>query len=181
MGHLERATMSTAARRPGRGSRRDRVVGGTWLLLALGLAVAKKRELPPVPPRLTLVPAPHPVAEPEPDAAAPTRATVAGLGRVLATTLWRSMIGIYFLGVVGFVFLAKTAFLPSLFNDPVFGVYGLVVTVYLLSRFVMSVFYRPCRANGPLPSVAIVIPAMNEQSAIERTIEAAFALDYRRS
>ena len=31
---------------------------------------------------------------------------------------------------------------------------------------------------SPLPSVAIVIPAMNEQSAIERTIEAAFALDY---
>ena len=56
--------------------------------------------------------------------------------------------------------------------------YGLVVTVYLLSRFVMSVFYRPCRRRGPLPSVAIVIPAMNEQSAIERTIEAAFALDY---
>ena len=61
------------------------------------------------------------------------------------------MMGVYFLGVMGFVFLAKTAFLPSLFNDPIFGVYGLVVTGYLLSRFVMSVFYRPCRADGVWP------------------------------
>ena len=76
-----------------------------------------------------------------------------------------------FAQLLGFVFLAKTAFLPSLFNDVIFGVYGMVVTIYLLSRFVMSVFYRPCRADIPLPSVAIVIPAMNEQSAIERTIE----------
>ena len=66
MGQPQRATMSTAARRPGRGSRRGRIVGGTWLLLALGLAVAKKRELPAVRPRgSTLVPAPEPVAEPQ--------------------------------------------------------------------------------------------------------------------
>jgi hyaluronan synthase len=169
--------MSSPARRLGRGGRRGRVLGGTWLLLALGLAVAAKREVPSGPPVLRLVPAAPEHVEPLP-APPRRRPTLSGILRVLAATLWRSVIGVYFLGVVGFVFLAKTAFLPSLFNDPVFGVYGLVVTAYLLSRFVMSVFYRPCRADGPLPSVAIVIPAMNEQSAIERTIEAAFALDY---
>jgi hyaluronan synthase len=100
-------------------------------------------------------------------------------GRLVGITLWRVLVGLYFVGVVGFIFVAKMAFLPALFNDLTFGIYGMVVTVYLLSRFVMSVFYRPVRGfEGPLPTVAIVIPAMNEQAAIERTIEAAFALDY---
>jgi hyaluronan synthase len=176
------ATMSAVARKPGRGSKRGHVLNGTWLLLALGMAFAKRGEQPaqPASRTLALVPPPAPAVAPAPIAeAVSSRAlSVRGLARVFAATVWRSMIGVYFLGVVGFVFLAKTAFLPSLFNDPVFGVYGMIVTAYLLSRFVMSVFYRPCRADGPLPSVAIVIPAMNEQSAIERTIEAAFALNY---
>ena len=36
--------MSSAARRLGRGSRRGHVLGGTWLLLALGFAASRKRE-----------------------------------------------------------------------------------------------------------------------------------------
>ena len=92
--------------------------------------------------------------------------------------LFRVVIGTYLLAVAGFVYETKSAFMPALFTDPVFGIYGLIVTTYLLSRFAMSVFYRPCRAEIELPTVAIVIPAMNEQAAIEETIEAAFALDY---
>ena len=60
-----------------------------------------------------------------------------------------------------------------------FGLYSLCVTVYLLSRFSLSLLYRPTR-RGPdqLPTVAVVIPAMNEQAAIETTLASIFALDY---
>ena len=60
-----------------------------------------------------------------------------------------------------------------------FGLYSLCVTVYLLSRFSLSLLYRPVR-RGPdeLPTVAVVIPAMNEQAAIETTLASIFALDY---
>ena len=53
------------------------------------------------------------------------------------------------------------------------------MTVYLLSRFSLSLLYRPVR-RGPdeLPTVAVVIPAMNEQAAIETTLASIFALDY---
>jgi len=183
MGRPHPAAVSTTSRVLGRRGRRGSLAGSSWLLLALGIAFLKRRDEPTQwaesrqPRALSLVPALPTEPEQERIESAPRP----GLQRVasfLGTTVWRSMVGVYFIGVVAFVFLAKTAFLPSLFNDFVFGVYGMVVTIYLLSRFVMSVFYRPCRADIPLPSVAIVIPAMNEQSAIERTIEAAFALDY---
>lgn len=93
---------------------------------------------------------------------------------------WRTVILVYLLAVFGFVFVAKGAYLPVLWSDPVFGLYGLVVTAYLLSRFLLSLLYRPVREGGPLPSITIVIPAMNEAAAIEETIEAAFSVDYPR-
>jgi hyaluronan synthase len=98
--------------------------------------------------------------------------------RLVAVGFWRVLIGSYFLLVIGFVYLTKSAFLPALWSDPVFGVYGLVVAIYLLSRFALSLFYRPVRGDDPLPTVAIVIPSMNEQAAIEETIEAAFSVDF---
>ena len=77
------------------------------------------------------------------------------------------------------IWFIKSSYLPALWLDPVFGIYSLCVTVYLLSRFSLSLLYRPVR-RGPdeLPTVAVVIPAMNEQAAIETTLASIFALDY---
>ncbi len=77
------------------------------------------------------------------------------------------------------IWFIKSSYLPALWLDPVFGLYSLCVTVYLVSRFSLSLLYHPTR-RGPdeLPTVAVVIPAMNEQTAIETTLASIFALDY---
>ena len=92
---------------------------------------------------------------------------------------WRSLLGGYFVLLAGIVWFIKSSYLPALWLDPLFGLYSLCVTVYLLSRFSLSLLYRPSRRGpGQLPTVAVVIPAMNEQTAIETTLASIFALDY---
>ncbi|MEX2457523.1 MAG: glycosyltransferase family 2 protein, partial [Actinomycetota bacterium] len=56
--------------------------------------------------------------------------------------------------------------------------YSIAVVVYVLSRFVFALFYRPAPDAGHRPMVSIVIPAFNEQDNIAQTIEASLAVDY---
>jgi hyaluronan synthase len=73
------------------------------------------------------------------------------------------------------------AFARLLFIDPYFTAYGLLVTTYILSRFVLSSFYRarqPAPAETIEPRVAVVMPAYNERDAIQMSIDAVMAGDY---
>lgn len=58
------------------------------------------------------------------------------------------------------------------------ALYTVLVTSYVLSRFVLAACYRPPRSVGYLPDVAIVVPAFNEGDAVARTIQACLTLDY---
>src|SRR3954452_2053537 len=58
------------------------------------------------------------------------------------------------------------------------GLYTLVVSSYVTSRFVLAAFYRPPREAGLEPRVAIVVPAFNEGEAVVRTIDSCLGLDY---
>jgi hyaluronan synthase len=62
--------------------------------------------------------------------------------------------------------------------DPIFAAYGLVTTLYLFSRVALSLVYQPAPDRGMEPSVAVVVPAFNEEEAIERSVEAILAVDY---
>jgi hyaluronan synthase len=62
--------------------------------------------------------------------------------------------------------------------DPAFGVYGLVVACFILSRFAFSVLYRPAKHAGLEPPVAIVMPGFNEEAAIARSMRSLLQLDY---
>ena len=102
-----------------------------------------------------------------------------GLAVHALRAVWLGAVAVYFLALLGFVIVIKGVYLPAFWQDPVFGIYGIVVTTYLLSRFVLSLLYRTVREQrGPLPTIAIVIPAMNEEDAVEVTIDAAFDVDY---
>lgn len=57
-------------------------------------------------------------------------------------------------------------------------VYTIVVSGYVLSRFLLAAFYRPPRDVGFEPTVAIIVPAYNEGAAVARTIHSCLALDY---
>jgi hyaluronan synthase len=60
------------------------------------------------------------------------------------------------------------------------GIYTVLISSYVLSRFVLAAFYRPPKDAGLEPNVAIVVPAYNEGSAVARTIHSCLALDYPR-
>ena len=83
--------------------------------------------------------------------------------------------------VVGIV-LYKLFDLQHIAVDPVWVGYSTLVATYLLSRFVLAMQYIPPTISDPrpeyLPKVTIVIPGMNEEDVIERTIRAAAGSDY---
>lgn len=80
---------------------------------------------------------------------------------------------------IGLLVVVYKASVVELFvHDPFFAVYGGLVSTYILSRFVLSLFYRPGRDKGLEPHVAVVVPAFNEQEAIYASIAALLALDY---
>ena len=76
------------------------------------------------------------------------------------------------------VVVYKAAFLEVLTSDPLFGLYGLVVVYYIVSRFIFSFFYRPSKDRGMEPRVAIVMPGFNEEDAIASSLRSLLALDY---
>jgi hyaluronan synthase len=80
--------------------------------------------------------------------------------------------------IVAGIVAYKGAFIEATFADPYFGVYGLVVCAYLLSRFALSLRYRAPRDAGLVPRVAIVMPAFNEQAAIASSLRSLLACDY---
>jgi hyaluronan synthase len=90
----------------------------------------------------------------------------------------RGFCGVYLVVLLIAVVLYKAAFLEMLTIDPYFAVYGIVVALYIVSRFGLSIAYRPARDVGLEPQVAIVMPAFNEEAAIRASIRSLLALDY---
>lgn len=58
--------------------------------------------------------------------------------------------------------------------------YAVMVSTYVVSRFVMAATYRPAADVGHEPTVAVVVPAFNEGDVVRRTVEACARLDYPR-
>src|SRR4051794_11511481 len=97
----------------------------------------------------------------------------------VATLFWRLMLGGYFVLLAAIIWFIKSSYLPALWLDPLFGLYSLCVTFYLVSRFGLPLLSPPVpRGPDELRGVAVVTPAMNEQAAIETTLTSIFALDY---
>jgi hyaluronan synthase len=84
----------------------------------------------------------------------------------------------YLAAIVTGVVVYKAAFIQMLTIDPFFAAYGLLVSGYIVSRFVISLFYRPGKPAGLEPHVAIVVPAFNEEAAIAQSLQSLLALDY---
>jgi hypothetical protein len=61
---------------------------------------------------------------------------------------------VYLFALLAAVVAYKGVFLDALTSDPLFAVYGLVVCTYLVSRFALSLLYRPARPAGLEPAVA---------------------------
>ncbi len=90
----------------------------------------------------------------------------------------RLFAGVYLVALLVAVVVYKAAFAQMLFIDPYFAAYGLVVAAFIVTRFALSLAYRPARDAGLEPQVAIVMPAFNEEDAIASSIRSLLALDY---
>lgn len=62
--------------------------------------------------------------------------------------------------------------------DPWFQLYSLVVAVYILSRTVLALLYRPPRDRGFFPTVSVVVAVKNEEAHIAQTIQRCFDSRY---
>lgn len=86
-----------------------------------------------------------------------------------------------FLGLVYVVLAIKLVTLRQLSDGLVFGAYSVVVTTYILSRFVLAYLHVPVRHEEPhRPSVSFVIPCKNEQDNIAETMLRLLEADYPR-
>jgi hyaluronan synthase len=92
--------------------------------------------------------------------------------------LARAIAGAYLLGLLAAVLYYKSAFIQMITVSPLLSIYGLVVVLYISSRFVFSAFYRPGKDHGICPRVAIVMPGFNEQAAIGNSLRSLLQLDY---
>ena len=66
----------------------------------------------------------------------------------------------------------------QLHPDSFTGLYTIMISGYVLSRFALAAVYRPPKDAGLEPACAVIVPAYNEGEAVARTIHALMALDY---
>jgi hyaluronan synthase len=85
---------------------------------------------------------------------------------------------VYSVFLLYWVWLAKDVAVQQILTDPIFYTYSLLVSGYVVTRFLLAPFYRPTPDIGYRPTASIVIPAFNEEEVVEATIDACFALDY---
>lgn len=83
--------------------------------------------------------------------------------------------------IVVVICVLKALTLSNFQQSPVWAIYSLLVLVFIFGRFGLAWRYRPGVSAVPetdLPSVAIVVPAYNEENGITATLDACLAVDY---
>jgi len=76
------------------------------------------------------------------------------------------------------IFALKFTTVQYYWYRPVLNVYSLTVTGYILSRFLLALFYRPPKDTGFEPTVSIVIPVKDDGEMIGQTIAHCFESNY---
>ncbi len=86
-----------------------------------------------------------------------------------------------FFGVIYLILILKAVSWDSLSNQVFFSVYSILITTYILSRFILSYLRKPLHVD-PLyePSVTFVVPAKNEEENIAETVRRFGEVDYPR-
>jgi hyaluronan synthase len=93
----------------------------------------------------------------------------------------RAVCALYLAVIVTAVLAYKTVFIEIVVEDPWFGVYSVVVCAFIMSRFLFSLFYRPVPLTTGAslePTIAVVMPAFNEEDAVADSIGSLLTVDY---
>lgn len=84
-------------------------------------------------------------------------------------------------GIVVVVCTLKAFTLQTFQLSPIWATYSVVVLIFIFGRFGLAWRYRPSFSAGAAtyqPSVAIIVPAYNEQNAIATTLRSCLTADY---
>lgn len=85
----------------------------------------------------------------------------------------------FFFIVIYIVLVMKVLTYETLYDSIFFGFYSILITTYILSRFLLAYFHKPIRADaGYKPSVTFVVPAKNEADNIRETLRRFSQVDY---
>ena len=86
---------------------------------------------------------------------------------------------LWFFGILYIILLIKIVSLPTLQQSGFFGVYSILITIYIVSRFIFSYFHRSVPYDSSyVPSVTFVVPAKNEEDNIQETIRRFSKVNY---
>jgi len=87
----------------------------------------------------------------------------------------------FFFAIIYVILLFKVVTYESISDHFFFGVYSILITTYILSRFLLAYLHKPVRADDSYePSVTFVVPAKNEEDNIEETMRRFAEVQYPR-
>lgn len=85
-----------------------------------------------------------------------------------------------FVSVIYLVLVFRFVVIDQLDSSLFFSIYGVLVIVYIISRFLFAYFYDTIPDNDYEPTVTFVVPAYNEEGVIKVTLETIYKVDYPR-
>jgi len=81
--------------------------------------------------------------------------------------------------VIYVILILKAITYDTFYNDLFFGFYSILVTTYILSRFLLAYFHKPVTIDPTYePTISFVVPAKNEEDNIAETIRRFAEVDY---
>ena len=89
----------------------------------------------------------------------------------------RTVLALLFLGTLN-VFYLKWFNLYFFWYSPVLNTYSVIISLYILSRFLFATFYRSPKDQGYFPRISVIIACKNEEDSIRRTIDCVYEADY---
>lgn len=87
------------------------------------------------------------------------------------------------IGITGIMILARMVLLQvnnieHYWYAPIVNVYSLIVGIFIVSRFILAAYYTPPPRVGFKPQVSVLVPCMNEEESIARSIARIYAEGY---
>ena len=80
--------------------------------------------------------------------------------------------------MLGWAVLVQIRSAENYFYQPMVSVFSLLAGFFVVSRFIIAAFYLAPKHAGIEPSVTVLVPCMNEEAVIRKTIERIFAAGY---
>lgn len=92
-----------------------------------------------------------------------------------------SDLGLWFLFFLAIyvILILKVMTIEVIFTSLFFGTYSILITTYILSRFLLAYFHKPVRTDPSYePTITFVVPAKNEEAHIAETIRRFGQVEY---